>query len=81
MTVIVCGNLVRAHDKRQFEYEATVEPDGHNFTWMARVTSNGQFVSRLTGSLWKTDTLSAGAIDDRVRRLVESLILNRVGVD
>jgi hypothetical protein len=81
VNVIVCGHFVRGDDHKHFEYEANVEPEGLNFTWVARVTSNGQFVGRLTGNLWKADTLSAGAIDDRVRRLMEALIANRLGVD
>jgi hypothetical protein len=79
--VIVCGHFVRGGDHRHFEYEATVEPEGQNFRWIARVTSDGRFVGRLTGTLWKASTFSAGAIDDRVRRLVEALILNGLGVD
>jgi hypothetical protein len=77
MNRVICGCVVRPGDGRHFEFEATVEPTGEGYTWIARVTSDGGFVGRLAGNLWKDDTPSAPAIDERVKHLVESLIVIR----
>lgn len=70
---VIFGAL-RASDGRAFEYEATFERQGDDVTWMARVTSDGDYLGRPSGTIRYAGPLSDETLEDQVRALVEASI-------
>ncbi len=75
---VIFGNH-RAQDGRSCEYEATFERQGDDVKWIARVTCNGDYLGRPSGTIRYAGPLSNETLEDQVRQLVKASISDRIG--
>ena len=78
--MLFTGIYTREDDLALFEYEVTLSTVGTVVEWVARLTSDGTFRGKRSGSISDIAGLDAESIELAVRDVVETSIRARDGV-